>query len=87
MAMITKALIGTLAPILTYTMDELLEYAPNFIKGDCEDIFDFKKYVIPNIESNINETILALSTGKLEKSDTEGVYMKDPNEFEYYDEK
>ena len=33
MAIILKKLISTLACILTYTMDELLEYAPLFIKG------------------------------------------------------
>lgn len=57
MAMIAKKLIGTLACILTYTMDELLDYAPAIIKGSCEDIFDFEKYDLPNVESNINEEI------------------------------
>ena len=37
MALITKAMIGIVSPILTYTMDELLEYAPSFIKDDAED--------------------------------------------------
>ena len=43
MALIAKKLISTLACILTYTMDELLEYAPAILKGDCTDIYDFKK--------------------------------------------
>ena len=43
MALIIKKLISTLACILTYTMDELLEYAPSFIKEGCEDILNFKK--------------------------------------------
>ena len=43
MALIAKKLISTIAPILTYTMDELLEFAPAILKGDCSDIFDFKK--------------------------------------------
>jgi isoleucyl-tRNA synthetase len=58
MAMIAKALIGTLAPILTYTMDELLEYAPEFIKGDAKDIYDFKKYTLPEVESTFNAEFL-----------------------------
>ena len=55
MAMITKKLIGTLACILTYTMDELLDFAPKIIKGDAKDIFDFKRYELPNINSSIND--------------------------------
>jgi len=58
MAMIAKALIGTLAPILTYTMDELLEYAPEFIKDGAKDIFDYKKYIIPSVEFNLDEEYL-----------------------------
>jgi isoleucyl-tRNA synthetase len=58
MAMVAKALIGTLAPILTYTMDELLEYAPAFIKGDAKDIFDFEKYVLPEVGSTFNSEFL-----------------------------
>ena len=58
MALIAKKLISTIAPILTYTMDELLSFAPNFIKGDCEDIFDYEKVVLPNVEININEAVL-----------------------------
>jgi len=58
MALIAKKLISTLAPILTYTMDELLSFAPKFMKEDCEDIFDYKKVELPSIESSINEEIL-----------------------------
>lgn len=57
MALIAKKLISTMAPILTYTMDELLAYAPAFIKEDCEDIFDYKKFDLPSVKSNINEEL------------------------------
>jgi isoleucyl-tRNA synthetase len=40
MAMIVKSLLGLVAPILTYTADEIMESAPAVIKGDAEDIFD-----------------------------------------------
>jgi len=40
MAMITKTLLLLMAPILTYTADEIVENAPAIIKGDAEDIFD-----------------------------------------------
>jgi isoleucyl-tRNA synthetase len=36
-------------------MDELLEFAPAFIKDGCEDIFDYKKFDLPQVESSINE--------------------------------
>ena len=58
MALIAKKLISTLACILTYTMDELLEFAPAFIKDGCEDIFDFKKVELPVVESSLDESIL-----------------------------
>jgi len=40
MAMIVKSLLGLVAPILTYTADEIMASAPAVIKGDAEDIFD-----------------------------------------------
>ena len=40
MAMITKSLLLLMAPILTYTADELVEHAPAIVKGDADSIFD-----------------------------------------------
>ncbi|MGB6327467.1 MAG: isoleucine--tRNA ligase [Halarcobacter sp.] len=68
MAIILKKLISTLACILTYTMDELIEYAPAFIKGDAKDIFDFKKTEIPELESNLNEEILLSAKEKFSEA-------------------
>ncbi len=68
MAMITKALIGTLAPILTYTMDELISYAPSFIKEDIQDIFDFSKYTLPEVDSTINSDYLLEAKEKFNES-------------------
>ncbi|MCK9162254.1 MAG: isoleucine--tRNA ligase [Arcobacteraceae bacterium] len=64
MAMITKALLGVIAPILTYTADELLDYAPDIIKGECKDIFDFTKYTLPSVTSTINEEYLLKAKSK-----------------------
>lgn len=41
MAMILKSMLLLIAPILTYTADEIAEHLPNVIKGSAEDIFDF----------------------------------------------
>ena len=64
MAMILKKLISTLACILTYTMDELIEYAPEFIKGGAKDIFDFAKVELPEVESDLNEEVLLAAKEK-----------------------
>ncbi|WP_419770411.1 MAG: isoleucine--tRNA ligase [Candidatus Marinarcus sp.] len=58
MAMIAKKLFSTLAPILTYTIDELLEYAPAIIKGNAKDVFDLEKYELVEVESKLNEELL-----------------------------
>ena len=58
MAMIFKSLLGLVAPILTYTADEILEYAPAVVKGDATDIFDFVYEKLPEVESNFNEEYL-----------------------------
>ena len=68
MAMISMSLIGTLAPILTYTMDELLSFAPECIKNGAEDIFDYKKYTLPAIDSMINDEILFEAKEKFNES-------------------
>ena len=68
MAIILRKLISTLACILTYTMDELLEFAPSFIKGDAKDIFDFENVVLPEVESNLNEEILLLAKDKFSEA-------------------
>ncbi len=92
MAMIAKALIGTLAPILTYTMDELISYAPDFIKDDAQDIFDFEKFVFPDVITEIdidvlleakekfNENIEELKKDKTIKSTLELVIYTDNKE-------
>ena len=64
MALIAKKLISTLSCILTYTMDELLEYAPAFIKGDAKDIFDYEKVELPVVESSLNEEVLLAAKEK-----------------------
>ncbi len=40
MAIISKTLLLLMAPIITYTADEIVENAPAIIKGDAQDIFD-----------------------------------------------
>ena len=39
-ALIAQRLLALIAPTLTYTVDEILEYAPEVIKEDAKDVFD-----------------------------------------------
>ncbi|QKF81205.1 isoleucine--tRNA ligase [Halarcobacter ebronensis] len=68
MAIILKKLISTLACILTYTMDELIEFAPKFIKGEAKDIFDFEKVELEEVESKLNEEILLVAKDKFSEA-------------------
>jgi len=54
MAMITKSLLLLMAPVLTYTCDEIIEHAPAVVKGDAKSIFDLVYTPIVTGESNFN---------------------------------
>jgi isoleucyl-tRNA synthetase len=64
MAMIAKAFITNLAPVLTYTMDELVQHAPEVICEGAKTIFDMPKYFIPKIELDLNEEHLINAKNK-----------------------
>jgi isoleucyl-tRNA synthetase len=58
MAMITKSMLLLVAPILTYTADEIVENAPAIIKGDAESIFDMSYQEIEAGESNFDASYM-----------------------------
>jgi isoleucyl-tRNA synthetase len=68
MALIAKKLLVVLAPILTYTIDELLEYAPAILKNDVTDVFDLNKFDFPEVESKLNEEYLIKVKEKFSES-------------------
>ncbi len=55
MALIAKSLLGLIAPVLTYTADEIVEHAPKILKENREDIFDFDIVALPDIASDLDE--------------------------------
>ncbi len=55
MTMITKAMLLLIAPILTYTADEIIENAPTLIKGDASDIFAMSYEALEVVDSNFDE--------------------------------
>jgi isoleucyl-tRNA synthetase len=54
MAIITKSLLLLMAPIITYTADEIIEHAPDIVKGDAQDIFDLVYEDIKTAKSEFN---------------------------------
>ena len=58
MALIAKRMIAFLAPVLTYTVDEILEYAPAVLKKDAEDVFDLIYTALPEVESDFDEAYM-----------------------------
>ncbi|MCR8696134.1 MULTISPECIES: isoleucine--tRNA ligase [Campylobacter] len=82
MVIITKALLPLIAPTLTYTVDEVMEYAPSIIKAQANDVFDlvyedieFKLEVddelLKQSKEKFNEIIDNLKKDKLIKSTLE----------------
>jgi isoleucyl-tRNA synthetase len=58
MAMIAKTLLPLVAPVITYTADELLEYAPAVIKEEANDVFDLTYQPLPVVEIGMDETYM-----------------------------
>ena len=58
MALIARELLSLIAPILTYTVDEVLEYAPEVIKEGREDAFDLLYTPLPQVESDFDEAYM-----------------------------
>ncbi|HSR74274.1 MAG TPA: class I tRNA ligase family protein, partial [Sulfurovum sp.] len=49
MAHIAKAMLGLVAPVLTYTADEILEYAPKLFKEGMQNVFDLKYVALDKV--------------------------------------
>ena len=58
MAHISKAMLALIAPVLTYTADEILEYAPALFKGDMKSVFDLEYIEVPEVVVPFDDTIL-----------------------------
>ncbi len=58
MALISKSLLGLIAPVLTYSADEIIEHAPKIIKDDKESIFDFIYTPLAEVQSNFDSEFM-----------------------------
>ncbi len=64
MAIILERLLALLAPVLTYTVDEVLEYAPAVVKQEAEDVFDLLYTPIEAAESDFDEAYMTQAREK-----------------------
>ena len=58
MALIANSMLALIAPVLTYTADEIIEYAPDILKKDKKSVFEIEYEELPTVESNLNEEAL-----------------------------
>ena len=58
MVVMAKAMMGLVAPVLTYTCDEILDYAPAIFKGDMESVFDLVYEPVPKVATAFDDTLL-----------------------------
>ncbi len=55
MAMIARSMLGVIAPVLSYTANEIITHAPSVVKGQSEDIFDFAYEPLPDMELGFDD--------------------------------
>ena len=64
MAIISKTMLALVAPVLTYTADEILDYAPAIFKGEMESVFDLVYEPIVEVESSFDDSSLIVAREK-----------------------
>jgi isoleucyl-tRNA synthetase len=68
MAHIAKAMLGLVAPVLTYTADEILEYAPALFKADMENVFDLVYVEVPEVAASFDDAKLITAREKFSEA-------------------
>ena len=68
MVLMSKAMMALVAPVLTYTIDEVLDYAPAIVKGDMESVFDLVYEELPEVEKPFEDKLLIEARGKFSES-------------------
>jgi len=58
MAHISKSMLALIAPTLTYTADEILDFAPALFKEGLEDVFDLVYTPVPEVEASFDDSVL-----------------------------
>ncbi|NOQ31969.1 MAG: isoleucine--tRNA ligase [Helicobacteraceae bacterium] len=68
LAMIVKNMLTLLAPVLTYTTDEIIESAPSVIKEEKTDIFEFTHSALEDVEVDFNEGYMTSARAKFSEA-------------------
>jgi len=68
MTVIAKSMMALVAPVLTYTIDEVLDYAPDILKGDIKSVFDLVYEELPAIEDSFDDKNLIEARAKFSES-------------------
>ncbi|HQR73106.1 MAG TPA: isoleucine--tRNA ligase [Sulfurovum sp.] len=68
MAHIAKAMLGLVAPVLTYTVDEILEYAPALFKGEMQSVFDLVYVEVPEVTASFDDAMLSVAREKFSEA-------------------
>jgi len=55
MTLISKSMLGLIAPVLTYTADEIVEHAPAILKEGMESIFDLTYERVPDLKGGFDD--------------------------------
>ena len=58
MTKILRKMLNIIAPILTYTVDEVIEHSPDIIKKELNDVFDINAIKIEKIDSGLDSEYL-----------------------------
>jgi len=64
MVLITKAMMELVAPVLTYTVDEVIDYAPDIIKKDIDSVFDLVYKELPEVGESFDDKNLIEARAK-----------------------
>ena len=68
MVLIAKSMLGLVAPVLTYTADEILDYAPAILKGDMQNVFDLVYEEIPEVAKSFDDVGLIVARIKFSEA-------------------
>jgi len=68
MFLISRSMLALIAPVLTYTADEILDYAPELFKKDMENIFDLVYEELPEVAESFDDISLILAREKFSEA-------------------
>jgi len=58
MAVIARSMLALVAPVLTYTADEILEHAPAVFKGEMTTVFDLEYTEVPEVAETFDDAMM-----------------------------